>query len=114
MQLVSNNFQLTSTRWKLKRWEKIINSIQYKCEVLSCCICLINDGECKMQHMNIGFNMLKVNGSTHIPCWQLRKYFFKNHQPIIAYCVNKVKGYLNFYVNNLNLLKYKIRSKLYT
>jgi hypothetical protein len=28
------------------------------------------------------------------------------------HCVNKVKGYFNFHVNNLKLLKDKIKSKL--
>ncbi len=25
--------------------------------------------KCKMQPMNNGFNILKVDGSTHVPCW---------------------------------------------
>jgi hypothetical protein len=25
--------------------------------------------KCKVQPMNNGFNMLKVDGSTHVPCW---------------------------------------------
>jgi hypothetical protein len=29
---------------------------------------LINYGKCKMQLMSNGFNMLKVNGSTHVSC----------------------------------------------
>ncbi len=30
---------------------------------------LINYGECKMQLLNNGFNMLKIDNSTHVPCW---------------------------------------------
>ncbi len=27
-------------------------------------------GKCKMQLLNDGFNMLKVNSSTHVSCWK--------------------------------------------
>jgi hypothetical protein len=30
---------------------------------------LINYGKCKIQLWSNDFNMLKVDGSTHIPCW---------------------------------------------
>ncbi len=59
-----------------------------------------------MQPMKNGFNMLKVNDSTHVPDLQLRKCP-KNHQPIIMHYVNKVKAYLNFHINHLKLLKNK-------
>ncbi len=29
---------------------------------------LLNNGKCKMQLLNNGFNMLKVDDSTHVPC----------------------------------------------
>jgi len=29
---------------------------------------LINYGKCKMQFLSNGFNMLKVDNSTHVPC----------------------------------------------
>jgi hypothetical protein len=29
---------------------------------------LINYGKCKMQLLSNDFNMLKVDGSTHVPC----------------------------------------------
>jgi hypothetical protein len=50
--------------------KKITNSFQYICEVLNCYTrVLINHGKCKMQFINNGFNMLKIDGSTHVPCW---------------------------------------------
>jgi hypothetical protein len=30
---------------------------------------LINCGKYKMQFLSNGFNMLKVDGSIHVPCW---------------------------------------------
>ncbi len=30
---------------------------------------LINYGKCKIQFLSNGFNMLKVDNSTHVPCW---------------------------------------------
>jgi hypothetical protein len=30
---------------------------------------LINYGKSKMQVLSNGFNMLKVDGWTHVPCW---------------------------------------------
>jgi hypothetical protein len=41
------------------------------------------------------------------------KEMSKNHQPIIMHYVNKVKGYLNFHVKILKLLKNWIHTKLY-
>jgi hypothetical protein len=34
---------------------------------------LVNYDKCKMQFLSNGFNMLKVNSSTHAPCWKLNK-----------------------------------------
>jgi hypothetical protein len=59
-----------------------------------------------MQLMCNGLNMLKVDGSTHVPCWLLERCQ-KNHKPIKMHYVNKIKGYLNFHISNLKLLKRK-------
>jgi hypothetical protein len=37
----------------------------FKCKIFSC-MCLVYYNKCKMQFMNNGFNILKVNGSTLI------------------------------------------------
>jgi hypothetical protein len=49
-----------------KMWKKIINSFQYKCGVKNITCVIINYGMCKMQLLNNGFNMLKVDGSTFL------------------------------------------------
>jgi len=56
-----------------------------------------------MQFMSNGFNMSKIGGSTHVPCWELKRCQ-KNHQPIIMHYVNKIIWYFNFHINNLKLL----------
>jgi len=48
-----------------KMWKKITKSFKYNCKILSC-MCLIYYNKCKMEFVNNGFNMLKVNGSTLI------------------------------------------------
>jgi hypothetical protein len=61
--------------------------------------------------MNNGFNVRKVYGTTHVPCIKLKRY-----QKIINpfKCnVYKIKGYLNFHINNLKLFQNEIGSKLY-
>jgi hypothetical protein len=42
---------------------------------------LINYGKCKIQLLSNGCNMLKVNGSTHVPCRYLKKCQ-KNTNPL--------------------------------
>jgi hypothetical protein len=49
------------------------------------------------------FKMLKVDGPTHVPCW-IEK-IFKKSLTHYMHCVNKIKGYFNFHINNLKLLK---------
>jgi hypothetical protein len=49
--------------------KKISNLFQYRYGVLNCYMCFNNYGKCKMQLMSNGFNMLKADGSTHVPCW---------------------------------------------
>ncbi len=40
---------------------------KYKYEALNCCVCFnIYINKCKMQFVTNGFNILKVNGLTHV------------------------------------------------
>jgi hypothetical protein len=50
-------------------WKKslIYSNINVGFEIITCI--LINYGKCKMQLPNNDFNMLKVDNSTHVPCW---------------------------------------------
>ncbi len=52
-----------------KMWKNplIYSNINVGLKTITCV--LINYGKCKMQLFNNGFNMLKVNNSTHVPCW---------------------------------------------
>jgi hypothetical protein len=47
----------TLTHSNINVWSSIVTCV------------LINYNKCTMQFINNGFNMLKVNGSTHVPCW---------------------------------------------
>jgi len=49
-------------------WKKslIRSNINVGFKIITCI--LINYGKCKMQLLDNGFNMLKVNSSTHVPC----------------------------------------------
>ncbi len=50
-------------------WKKslIRSNINVGFKIVTCV--LINYGKCKMQLISNGFNILKVDGSIHIPCW---------------------------------------------
>ncbi len=48
--------------------KKNTNSIQYKFGVLIVTCVLIDYGKCKMQLLSNGFNMLKIDSSTHVSC----------------------------------------------
>jgi hypothetical protein len=76
-------------------WKKLLihSNINVGIKTVTCV--LINYSKCKMQLMSTGFNMLKVDSFLNVQ---------KNHKPIIMHCVNKIKGYLNFHINNLKLL----------
>jgi hypothetical protein len=45
----------------------IHSNINVGFEIVTCG--LINYGKCKMQLLSNGFNMLEVDGSTHLPRW---------------------------------------------
>ncbi len=86
MQLVNNDFNILNVNGLThvhmlmieKMWKKslIHSNINVGSLIVTCV--LINYGKCKMQFMSNGFNMLKVNGSTHVPCRWLKKCQ-KNH-----------------------------------
>jgi hypothetical protein len=50
-------------------WKKslIYSNIYVGFKIVACV--LINYGKCNIQFLNNGFNMLKVDSSTHVPCW---------------------------------------------
>jgi predicted SprT family Zn-dependent metalloprotease len=47
------------------------NSLNHSSKIIKHWIAyvLIYYNKCKMQPRNNGFNMLKFDGSTHVPCW---------------------------------------------
>jgi hypothetical protein len=76
MQLKSNGFNILNVNGLThvhiliieEIWKKsLIHSNINVGSLIIICV-LINYGKCKMQLMSNGFNMLKVNGSTHVPC----------------------------------------------
>jgi hypothetical protein len=48
-------------------WKKSLINFNITMGLLMCV--LINYGNCKMQLLNNGLNILKFNGSTHVSCW---------------------------------------------
>jgi hypothetical protein len=69
MQLVSNGLTHIHMLIIEKMWKNslIHFNINVGFEIFTCI--LINYDKYKMQLMNIGFNMLKVDGSIHVPNW---------------------------------------------
>jgi hypothetical protein len=73
MQFVSNDFNILkvncSTLIIEEMWKKslIHSNINVGFKIVACV--LINYSKCRIQLLTNGFNMLKVNGSIHIPCW---------------------------------------------
>jgi hypothetical protein len=77
MQLMNNGFNILKVNGLIhvhmfiieKMWKKwlICSNRNVGFQIVTCI--LINYGKYKMQFMNNGFNMLKVDGSTHVPCW---------------------------------------------
>jgi hypothetical protein len=52
-----------------KMWKELLihSNINVQFKIVICI--WIDYGKCKMQLLNNGFNMLKVDSSIHIPCW---------------------------------------------
>jgi hypothetical protein len=73
MQFLSNGFNILkingSTLIIEEMWKKsfIHSHINVRFKIVR--FILIYYGKCKMQLLNDGFNMLKVDGSTNVPCW---------------------------------------------
>jgi hypothetical protein len=77
MQLVNNGFNILNINDLIhesmliiqKMWKKswICSNIIVGFLIVTCV--LINHGKCKMQLINNGFNMLKVDGSSYVPRW---------------------------------------------
>ncbi len=77
MQLMNNGFNILNVNVKFNscthvdNWrdvKKLINSNINVGFLIIICV-LINYDKCKMKLINNGFNMLKGEGWTHIPCW---------------------------------------------
>jgi hypothetical protein len=49
----------------MKKKSLIHSNINVRFQIIACV--LINYGKCKMQLFNNSFNMLKIDGSTHVP-----------------------------------------------
>jgi hypothetical protein len=73
MQFVNNGFNILKVNGSTfiieKIWKKslIHSNINVKFKIVTCV--LMNYGKCKMQLLSNDFNMLKVDSSTHVPCW---------------------------------------------
>jgi hypothetical protein len=72
MQFVNNGFNILKVNGsimiieEIKKKSLIHSNINVGFEIVTCV--LINYGKCKMQPLSNGFNMLKVDSSTHVPC----------------------------------------------
>ncbi len=73
MQFMNNNFNILkvngSTLMIEEMWKKSIIHSNINVGFLIVTCVLINYSKCMMQFLTNGFNMLKVDGSTHVPCW---------------------------------------------
>ncbi len=50
-------------------WKKSLIQFNINVGFLIVTCVLIDYEKCKMQLLNNGFNMLKIDSSTHVPCW---------------------------------------------
>jgi hypothetical protein len=72
IQFVNNGFNILkvngSTLIIEETWKKLLihSNINVGFKIFKCV--LINYVKCKMQFLSNGFNMSKVDGSTHVPC----------------------------------------------
>jgi hypothetical protein len=53
--------------WRDVKKSLVHSNINVGFQIITCV--LINYGKCKMQLLNNGFNILKVDGSTHVLYW---------------------------------------------
>jgi hypothetical protein len=76
MQFVNNGFNILKVNGSIhvhmliieKMWKKLLIyfNINVGIKIITCV--LINCGKYKVQLLNNGFNMLKIDGSTHVSC----------------------------------------------
>jgi len=77
MQFVNNglNIYFKNEWFNFDNWKdvkKITNFSNINVGFLIVTCVLIDDGKCKMQLLNNGFNMLKIHSSTHVSCYFLK------------------------------------------
>jgi hypothetical protein len=72
MQFVSNDFNILKVNGSIliieEMWEKSLINFNIKLGFQIITRVLTNYGKCKMRLLNNGLNILKVDGSTHVPC----------------------------------------------
>jgi hypothetical protein len=56
-----------------KMWKKSLIQSNINVGFLIVTCVLIDYGMCKTQFLSNGFNMLKVDSSTYVPCWLFKK-----------------------------------------
>jgi len=74
MKFVSNGFNILkmngSTLIIEEMWKKsLINSNLNEGFLIITCVLVYYSIKCKKNLLSNGFNMLKIDGSTHVPCW---------------------------------------------
>jgi hypothetical protein len=77
MQLVSNGFNILKVNGLIhvhmfiieKMWKKWLIHFNLNAGFQIVTRILINHGKYKIKLMQNGFNLLKIDGSTHVPCW---------------------------------------------
>jgi hypothetical protein len=83
MQVVSNDLNILKVNVSIhvhmliieEMWKKslIHSNLNVGFQIITCVLI-----KCKMQLMSNGFNMLKVDSSTYVPCWKFKRCQ-KNH-----------------------------------
>jgi hypothetical protein len=70
---VSNGFNILKVNCSSQiideMWKKSLIQFNINVGFLIVTCVLIDYEKCKMQLLNNGFNMLKIDSSTHVPCW---------------------------------------------
>jgi hypothetical protein len=76
MQFVSNGFNIVKLNGSIhvhmliieEMWKNLLIHLNINAGFKNVTSVLINYGKCKMQPLCNGFNVLKVDGSTHVAC----------------------------------------------
>jgi len=73
MQFLSNDFNILKVNGSIliieKMWKKSLIYFNINVGFLIITCVLINYGNGKMQLISNGFNLMKIDGWTHVPCW---------------------------------------------